>query len=84
MKHIIITLLFILLTAKVGFSKEFEGSEAKNIVMNGEVLGMILFDDFFKEIFEEREVGFIYSVKYENELYYCYNYNRDKWFCEFF
>ena len=84
MKYISIILLFILLTAKVGFSKEIEGNEAKNMVMNGEVLGMTLFDDFFKEVFEEREAGFIYSVKYENKLYYCYNYNRNKWFCESF
>ena len=84
MKHLIITLLLVLFTTKVCLSEEIEGNKAKNIVMNGEVLGMTLFDDFFKEIFRETEAGYIYSVKYENEIYYCYNYNRKKWFCESF
>ena len=84
MKNLIITLLLVLFTSKVCLSEEFEGNKAKNIVMNGDVLGMTLFDNFFKEIFEEEDAGFIYSVKYENEIYYCYNYNRNKWFCEKF
>jgi hypothetical protein len=65
-------------------SKEIEGEAAKAIVMSGEVLGMTLFDDFFKRIFQERDVGFIYSVKYDDDLYYCYNFKRSQWFCESF
>jgi hypothetical protein len=68
----------------VANAQEVSGDEAKSIVMSGEVLGMTLFDDFFKNVFEEESVGFIYSVIYENDLYYCFNYQRSEWFCETF
>lgn len=61
---------------------EVEGEEARSIVMSGKVLGMTIFDDFMKNVFNEPELGFIYSVIYENDLYYCYNYQRRKWMCE--
>ena len=62
---------------------EVEGEEAKNIFVSGEVVGMALFDSFFKETFNS-EVGFIYTVKYQGEIFYCYNYNLSEWFCERF
>ena len=76
------TLIF--LTATSVFCKEVEGDKAKNIVLKGEVIGMALFDDFLKKIFEEKEAGFIYGVKFNNEIYHCYHSRNINWFCESF
>jgi hypothetical protein len=84
MKSFVVSIILVLFTATAGLSKEVEGDEAKNIVMKGEVLGMALFDDFFKRVFEEKKSGFIYSVKYDKEIYYCYNSRKIGWFCESF
>jgi len=81
-KAIFLAGAFIVCSTVAYASGEVEGYEAKSIVMNGDVLGVTLFDDFFKDVFKEKKAGFIYSVKYENEIYYCFNYNRTKWFCE--
>ena len=83
MKHLFLSLVLILFTTTASLGKEFEGDDAKNIVMNGEVLGMTLFDDLIKDAFDEEEIGYIFSVKNNNKLYYCYNFNRFKdWFCD--
>ncbi len=82
MKHLVLSLVLILFTTTASLSNEVEGDDAKNIVMNGEVLGMTLFDAFLKKEFGEEFAGFVYGVKYKGELYYCFNYNMNKWFCE--
>ena len=84
MKTILISIITSVVTFSTAFADEVEGDKAKSIVMEGEVLGMVLFDDFFKRVFEEENAGFIYSVKYEGKLFTCYNYNRKEWFCESF
>lgn len=84
MKHLFLSLVLILFTTTASLSKEVEGDDAKRIVMNGEVLGMTLFDNFFKELFDEKDAGFIYSVKYKDEIYTCYNFAMKEWFCESF
>lgn len=63
---------------------EIEGDDARNIVVTGKVLGMTLFDNFFKEVFGERYAGYVYSVVHEEKLYTCYNFKKTNWFCETF
>ena len=77
------TVMFLCSTATASLANEVEGEEAKNIFVSGEVVGMALFDSFFKEIFKSR-VGFIYTVKHQGEIFSCYNYNNVEWFCESF
>ena len=45
------TIMFLCSTATASLANEVEGEEAKNIFVSGEVVGMALFDSFFKEIF---------------------------------
>ena len=71
MKKLFLCIALLLTTTSVSLSKEVEGTEAKKIVMNGEVIGMTLFDDFFKKVFEEKNAGFIYKVKYNESVLLC-------------
>jgi hypothetical protein len=53
-------------------------------VIDGKVLGMSIFDDFMKEVFGEKQAGFVYSVLYEDKVWACYNSKTIGWFCETF
>jgi len=83
MKSVLLASIMICSTATATLANEVEGDEAKKIVLTGEVLGMALFDEFFKQEFES-DVGFIYGVKYQDKLFTCYNFNMREWFCESF
>ena len=81
MRILLVVFLFTSMTANLLRATEIEGDAARNIVVGGKVLGMTLFDEFFKEIMNSR-AGFIYSVLHDHKVWYCYNSREIGWFCE--
>ena len=82
-KSICLSLALSVLTVNYAIATEVEGIAARDIVVDGKVLGVTLFDDFFKEVLRSRS-GFIYSVMYADKFWYCYNAREFGWFCETF
>ena len=85
MKFTISLCILLILPLNTSYADDWiEGQDAKNIMINGDVLGMVKTVDLFDVFFDERftESSYTYSVRHENEFYHCYNHNLKKWACE--
>ena len=79
MKYMISIVL--LLFGTNAFAENVQGKDAKNIVLNGEVMGSHMID---KNTLKEAGVGagVFYSVKSGGKIYYCMHLSQNVFFCE--
>lgn len=71
-------------SAMAGQLVEIEGDEAKNIVTNGNVLGISIFDESMKSASGVR-MGFLYRVIHNGNFWNCYSWEQgteEIWFCD--
>jgi hypothetical protein len=87
-KSLIIALLGILpFTSSYALASqlvEIEGDKAKDILTNGKVLGISLFEEGMKKDIGVR-MGFVYRVIHNGNFWSCYSWEKDQeevWFCD--
>ena len=82
MKFAISLCILLILPLNTSYADDWiEGQDAKNIMINGDVLGMFQTDEMYNLLFDERWIGYTYSVRHEGAFYHCFNYNQKEWAC---
>lgn len=78
MKYFVLTIF--LMFGTHAFSEEVEGKDAKNIILNGDVMGSHLIDEYYLKMLGS-EAGTFFSVKSGKKIYTCYFVFGNGYFC---
>tara|TARA_Y100000385_G_C12821497_1_gene520568 strand:+ start:421 stop:669 length:249 start_codon:yes stop_codon:yes gene_type:complete len=79
MKYIILS-MFVLFGTHA-FAEEVEGEDAKNIILNGEVMGAHLISEKYLKMLGAQG-GTFFSVKSDGKIYNCFLTFTGGYFCE--
>ena len=72
---------FVMFFAAQSFAGELEGADAKNVIMNGEVMGAQLLDERYSKLLDV-QAGTFFSVKLDGAIYNCFYTFPGGYFCE--